>query len=117
MADTNNHTIRRTVIATGATTTLAGQAGTPGTSNSTDGTGATAQFNLPQGITTDGTYIYVADTNNSGISAIRRIVIATGATTALVVGTAEYTAPQGITTDGHGLLISDGGTHVLRVMN
>ena len=112
VADTNNHTIRRIVIATGATTTLAGAAGTSGRIDSTDGTGATARFNLPQGITTDGTSLYVADTNNSNI---RRIVIATGATNRLA-DAAEFSRPQGITTDGRSLLFSATDDHRLLAM-
>ena len=49
VADTNNHTIRQIVIATGVVTTLAGTAGVSG---STDDTGAAAQFAFPFGITT-----------------------------------------------------------------
>jgi len=66
------NTIRKIVINTGATTTLAGTAGSAG---STDGTGAAARFSLPARITTDGTYLYVTDFYNR---TIRRISIATG---------------------------------------
>ena len=46
-------------------TTLAGAAGQTG---STDGTGAAAQFNYPQGVTVDGSgNIFVADTYNHAI--------------------------------------------------
>lgn len=41
-----------------AVTTLAGSAGSSG---STDGTGANAQFMAPQGITTDAVNLYVTD--------------------------------------------------------
>ena len=41
-------------------TTLAGT----GSSGSVNGTGTSASFNLPYGITTDGTNLYVADTYN-----------------------------------------------------
>ena len=79
VADTNNHTIRKIVIASGVVTTLAGTAGSLG---SADGTGATARFNLPCGITSDGTNLYVADTSNH---TIRKIVIASGEVTTLEV--------------------------------
>src|SRR5512143_2471243 len=72
VADYANHAIRKIVIATGEVTTLAG---TPGVLGSTDGTGAAAQFNFPSGITTNGTNLYVADTNNH---IIRKVVITTG---------------------------------------
>ena len=41
-------------------TTLAGT----GSSGSANGTGTSASFNVPFGITTDGTNLYVGDTNN-----------------------------------------------------
>ena len=41
-------------------TTLAGT----GSSGSANGTGTSASFNYPIGITTDGTNLYVADRNN-----------------------------------------------------
>jgi len=45
-------------------------AGSPGISGAYDGTGGFALFNLPYGITTDGSNLYVADTGNN---CIRRI--------------------------------------------
>jgi len=58
VADTYNKTIRKVVIATGVVTTLAGTARLGG---STDGTGSTARFNSPHGMTTDGTNLFVTD--------------------------------------------------------
>src|SRR3990170_1498629 len=120
VADTSNHTIRKIVIATGAVTTLAGTAGSAG---STDGTGAAARFSSPAGITTDGTNLYVADTSNH---TIRQIVISTGVVTTLA-GTAgsanstdgtgaaaRFNGPQGITTDGTNLYIADTVNHTIR---
>lgn len=115
VADSRNYTIRKIVIATGAVTTLAGTAGAWGTA---DGTGAEARFSLLYGITTDGTNLYVADSNNY---TIRKIVIATGAVTTLAgragfqasvdgIGTeAFFFFPQGITTDGTNLYVGDKG--------
>ena len=79
MADYRNHLIRKIVISTGAVTTLAGT----GSSGSANGTGTSASFNPPEGITTDGTNLYVAD---SGNHLIRKIVISTGVVTT-VAGT------------------------------
>jgi hypothetical protein len=91
VADTNNGTIRRIVIATGAVTTFAGAAGA--TAVSADGTGAAARFLQANAIAADGAgNLYVADAN-----AIRRIIIATRAVTTLA-GTASL--PGG--TDGTG---------------
>jgi hypothetical protein len=70
----DNSMIRQIVIATGAVTTLAGTAGTEG-SGSIDGTGAAAHLNGPVGIASDRAgNLYVTDS-----SAIRQVVIATGA--------------------------------------
>ncbi len=120
VADTNNHTIRKIVIATGAVSTLAGVALSSGSSN---GVGAAAMFRFPEGITTDGTYLYVAD---SGNHTIRKIEIAnrtvsplageplvSGSTNA--VGTnARFNLPYGITTDGTNVYVAEGGNHTIR---
>ena len=52
-----NHLIRKIVISTGAVTTVAGT----GSTGSANGTGTSASFYNPIGITTDGTNLYVAD--------------------------------------------------------
>jgi sugar lactone lactonase YvrE len=98
VADSNNNTIRKVVISSGAVTTLAGTAGVGGAA---DGTGVAAGFNLPTGITTDGTNLYVADNGNG---AIRKIVIATGAVTTVKSG---LSSPAAITTDGTNLYVTD----------
>jgi sugar lactone lactonase YvrE len=67
VADTTNMTIRKIVISTGAVTTLAGMAGH---NDSTDGTGSAAKFNYPQGITTDGSSLYVNDMGNNSVRKI-----------------------------------------------
>jgi hypothetical protein len=66
VADSSNNRIRKIVISTGVVTTLAG-----GSSGSTDhNTGTSASFNIPRGITTDGTNLYVSDTGNHRIRKI-----------------------------------------------
>ncbi len=120
VTDSGNDTIRRVVIATGAVTTLAG---TEGSNGSTDGTGAAARFYNPDGITMDGSNLYVADSMNH---TIRKVVIATGAVTT-VAGTAglngpydgtgaaaRFLNPSGITTDGTGLYVTDSGNNTIR---
>lgn len=68
VADTNNSTIRKIVRATAAVTTLAGQAGIPG---SADAMGTAALFSTPTGLAADGAgNLYVADTGNG---LVRRI--------------------------------------------
>lgn len=111
VADWANQTIRKIDIASGAVTTLAGQ---PGIAGQADGTGSAARFNLPAGITTDGTNLYVADSSNS---AVREIVIATGAVTTLaspaITAGSPLSNPQGITTDGTDLYVADAGNNTI----
>jgi len=120
VTDDSNCTIRKVVIDTGVVTTVAGTVLSRG---STDGTGAAARFNLPGGITTDGTNLYVADTGND---TIRKVVIATGVVTT-VAGTAgssgstdgtgsaaRFLYPYGITTDGTNLYVADSGNYTIR---
>jgi streptogramin lyase len=90
VADATDHSIRK-IAADGTVTTLAGKAGTFG---STDGSGTAALFNGPQGITADTAgNVYVADTGNS---TVRKI------TAAGVVTTLAGSAGQGGSTDGTG---------------
>ncbi len=126
VADAFNAKIRKIVISTGVVTTLAGPAQGSTTTGDADGTGNAARFNPPQGITTDGTNLYVADSNNNKI---RRIVISTGVVTTLAgpaAGTttsgntdgtgnaARFNNPKGITTDGTNLYIGDATNHRIR---
>jgi len=120
VADGQNNTIRKIVIGTGVTTTVAGTAGVSG---SADGTGSAATFNTPFGITTDGTNLFVTDGNNY---TIRKIVIGTGVVTTLAGstgvsgstdgtgGAATFYQPLGITTDGTNLFVADTGNHTIR---
>jgi NHL repeat len=122
VADTYNHTIRKLNGSTGAVTTIAGTAGTWG---STDGTGAAALFNGPKSLVSDGTNLYVTDTSNHSI---RQVVISTGVTTTLagygsysVSGTSDGTgstarfyAPFGVTIQGVNLYVTDTGNHTIR---
>lgn len=113
VTDNTNCTIRRIVIATAAVTTMAGTVGS--CSAPVDGTGGSAVFASPQGITTDGTSLYVTEN-----TAVRRVVIATQAvttfagSTAVVVGhvdavgtAARFNNLEGITTDGTSLYVLD----------
>lgn len=73
VADTNNQRIRR-ISPSGVVTTLAGD----GTRGSTDGPGASASFNSPQGVAVDGSgNVYVADTGNSAIRKISQSGVVT----------------------------------------
>jgi sugar lactone lactonase YvrE len=90
VADTENHTIRK-VTSGGVVTTLAGMAGSSGTS---DGTGSAARFYFPSGVSLDTAgNIFVADQVNN---TIRKITSAGVVTT--LAGLARYSG----STDGTG---------------
>jgi glucose/arabinose dehydrogenase len=72
IADSANSTIRQWNLSTGQVTTLAGY---PGAAGYADSPYVPTYFNQPEGITTDGTYLYVAD---SGNNVIRRVTISNG---------------------------------------
>jgi uncharacterized repeat protein (TIGR02543 family) len=124
VADSGNHTIRKIAIAEAPAsrlvTTLAGQAGTAA---ATDGTGAAARFSSPEGLTTDGAYLYVADTGNQ---LIRRLEIATLNVSSLAGGTgvaghvdasgtsARFDGPAQLTTDGKHLYVTESAGQVIR---
>ncbi|MFA6901587.1 MAG: hypothetical protein WC236_00750 [Gallionellaceae bacterium] len=93
VADLNNHTIRKIDIESGAVETIAGMAGKKGSS---DGRGSAARFNRPYGITTDGDYLYVSDSNNHSV---RRINIESGAVTTLAGRAGEMALQKSIVDD------------------
>jgi len=122
----SNNTIRRILISTAAVSTLAGA---PGTSGSADGPPASARFNVPARLATDGPNLYVTDSANS---TIRQISLATGAVTTIAgkVGpsgaagshadstdtglNARFNQPNGITTDGFNLYVTDSYDNAVR---
>lgn len=101
LTDFKNRTIRRIEPSSGIVTTIAGSPGQPGSDN---GIGIAARFNGPNGITTDGTNLYVTD---SYLDIIRKIVIATKAVTTLQLPGNTLHSPLGLTTDGSSLLVAD----------
>jgi sugar lactone lactonase YvrE len=120
VADKSNQVIRE-VTSGGVVTTIAGMAGSFGT---TDGTGSAARFNQPTGVAVgSGGDIYVADSGNNTI----RRVTAQGAVTTLA-GTAGtggltdgtggaglFNQPYGIAIDGSGnLFVTDFGNALVR---
>ena len=117
--DTFNHTIRKVVIASGATTTLAGYAGTSGT---TDGSGSAARLYVPFGIAYDGTNLFVSDTGNQTIRKVTPLgVVTTLAGTAGTSGitdatgtSAKFNNPAGIVSDGTNLFVADSSNHTIR---
>ena len=120
VSDTFNETIRK-ITPDGTVTTLAGNAGTPG---SADGTGTAANFNGPSGIVLDGAgNIYVTDTFSHTVRQVTQAgVVTTLAGTALTAGSADGTGtaaafdyPSGLALDGVGnLYVADYGNHTIR---
>jgi hypothetical protein len=97
VVDTRNHAIRRVLISTGDTTTVAG--GASPNAGFMDGVGATARFHSPTGVSAlriddggmKGDIVYVADRGNH---AIRRIFVAFDATEGEVLTVAGGGATQ-----------------------
>jgi len=120
VADTSNHTIRK-ITPAGVVTTLAGLAGSSG---STDGTGDAARFLAPEGVATDSAgNIYVADAGNH---TIRRVTPA-GVVTTLAglarssgstdgtVAAARFNEPTGVATDSGGnVYVAERSNHTIR---
>lgn len=124
VTDFNNRTIRRIDILTGTVSTLAGSPGPLGADGGTiNGVGTAARFNQPNGITTDGTNLYVTDSLKR---TIRRIVISSEVVTTIsgtagttghadtVDGIPSFYTPIGITTDGTSLFVADTNNHTIR---
>ncbi|MGA2016658.1 MAG: immunoglobulin domain-containing protein, partial [Opitutaceae bacterium] len=123
VSEQRNNDIRK-ITPSGVVTTLAGTAGVVG---GTDATGAAAKFQVPSGITIDGSgNLYVADYGNG---TIRKIVSSTGAVTTVAGkagnqgsadGTgsaAQFDAPSGVAVDGSGnLYVTDEKNNTIRMI-
>jgi hypothetical protein len=123
VADTGNHAVR-SVSSSGSTITLAGS-GTPGF---VDDTGAAASFFSPEGITFDGSSIFVADTGNHAIRKVTPAGNVGDVTTLAGDGTpgyidntsgasARFSSPVSLASIGSDLYVSDTGNHVIRIVN
>jgi len=106
VADAVNNVIRKIVISTGVVTTLAGAGpSVPGDgTNGDDGTGTGAKFHGPQGITINGTTLYVADTQSGTI----RAITASGVVSTISSG---FSAPAAITYRGPNLYVANTGSN------
>lgn len=85
IADTFNDCLRRYDIASGEVTTVAGD---PTMAGSMDGVGAAATFEVPQQISSDGTFLYVM-----GFNGVLRRVRLSDYTVETVLGSAEDVRP------------------------
>ena len=119
IADTNNNRIRKFTVG-GNISDFAGNSS--GTSGSTDATGTSASFNLPYGITVDGSAnLFVADYSNNKIRKITSGQVVTtvaGSTSGFSdnsTGTsAQFASPRDVWVDGTTLYVADLGNHRLR---
>ncbi len=120
VGDRDNDAIRK-ITPSGLVTTFAGMAGNSG---STDGTGTSAQFDGPEGITVDlAGNVYVADKNNHLIRKITPGGVVTtfagmagnpGSTDGTGI-TASFRFPSGIAIDASGTIyVADGSNHTIR---
>ncbi len=120
ISDYNNHTIRKLDLATLEVTTLAGVAGTTGL---TDGTGTSALFKNPFGITYLGGELYVCDYSNDRIRKVSPSGVVTtyaGSVNGLVNHgsdplLARFNAPSAITHDGSAFYIYDGNRVIRKI--
>jgi sugar lactone lactonase YvrE len=107
VTDYGNSTIRKIALATGSVTTIAGKVGPGGVAGShADSTSPDGpRFNQPNGITCDGSNLYVTDSYDN---MVRKIVLSTGTVTTLATnGSAAVNQTMGITADGTSLFITD----------
>jgi hypothetical protein len=134
VADSDNRTIRKIVISSGAVSTLAGDPDKK--VDSDDGVYTDARFYTPVRLTTDGSNLYITDFDNRNV---RKLVIATGEVTTLAgskdrevrkisgdesteeyydrTGTAaRFYHPHGITTDGSNLYVTDWNDYFLETL-
>lgn len=117
------HTIRRLDPSNFSVTTLAGVGGTSGTAN---GIGTAARFNKPAGLSTDGTFLYIADSTNHTIRMLELSTntVTTIAGTAAASGSADgvgaaarFSTPYSVTHNSGTLYIADRDNNTLRAMN
>jgi sugar lactone lactonase YvrE len=110
VADTSNSNIRRVALgdsASGSSYTYEGQPAK--WVQAADGAvGIYAAISTPSAITTDGTYLYVA---NSGANNIIKIAVDGSSDSVVIAGLND---PKGITTDGTYLYVSDSSNYKVK---
>jgi sugar lactone lactonase YvrE len=124
VVDADNYAVRTIALSSGTVSTLAGAK----SAGASDGAGAQARFFNSQGLATDGSTAYVADTNNN---TIRKIVVATGEVTTLAgaagqagrmdgsFGDARFNQPQGLALDSAAkkLYVADTVNRAIRMVD
>lgn len=118
VADTRNQVLRQ-IDASARVTALAG--GTLAAGH-VDDTGTTARFNGPKGIGTNGTYLYVGDTQNHAIRRVTVVGVATTVagnpprtgTTDATGGNARFLGPAGAAVIGDNVFLADTRNHTIR---
>jgi len=122
IGDKNSDRILTTTIGVWTVSTFAGSS-----NGYTNGTGTSALFRTPEGVTTDGVNLYIADIGNN---AIRKIVVSTSAVTTLAgplsnltgyvndftFSNARFNTPRAAVSDGMHLYVTDNGNHTIRMI-
>lgn len=120
VADPGNRRIRRITTA-GTVSDFVGS----GTLGMLDGVGTTAQLGSPHGLATDGTFLYVSDTNFHNIRRIRIssaevVTLAGNGTSGYLDGTgasAQFNGLYGLAIHENFLYIADRNNHYIRRLN
>lgn len=119
LANADKQVVQTVDLTSNAVTTLAGVAGTSG---STDATGTSAKFYEPYGIALVGTDFFIADTFNHSIrkmtsAGVVTTLAGTSGTYGNVDGTgsaARFNSPKGLTGDATYLYVADTYNHTIR---
>ncbi|HNB97373.1 MAG TPA: hypothetical protein PLS71_03990 [Leptospiraceae bacterium] len=125
--DRGNCAIRKVIISSGAVSTIAGSPPPTAVCGTLlDGVGTASRINRADGIVSDGTNLYMADTNSCVIRQIQlsnlnvTTVAGLAGSCSLVDGTgsaARLANPALLASDGVNIYISDWGNNAIRKMN
>ncbi len=122
IGDKNSDRILKTTIGVWTVSAFAGSS-----SGYTNATGTSALFRTPEGVTTDGVNLYIADIGNN---AIRKIVVSSAVVTTLAgplsnlsgyvndftFSNARFNTPRAVVSDGMYLYVTDNNNHTIRMI-